>query len=413
MTLKVLSLILLIFIIRLFSIGLDSKIVGYGLVVIFSLSLVGYSVVNHNKLECFLSSKLARVFSYFFLISFLSCICAMFYGLPIIDSALALSKLIIIFLILFFSYLCGMSSRALLYFKVVIFCLFIHVLLGIVLKPLGFVEEIHGATRLLGLTGGVQVFANIAMLLFVYSTVSVILKDYKMFSLPLLILFVVVSLLAMVMSNTLKNFAAALLTISFLFLVDFRKAMKWLIPLGVVFIISIPLLYSWFMESEIYGRLLIVWEAGIKTELEPGEKLESSLVWRFIHWSKLFNDWGQNYYVTGAGFGQITNINGLKTPDGRGYEAHSDLVTIILEFGLVFVLPILYCFYLLFSLPLKLYNTTHLKVFRVMYLCGLSLIISSSFGNVFYSLACMYFFWFFVGWSEGYAKRLHHINQFS
>jgi len=227
------------------------------------------------------------------------------------------------------------------------------------------------------------------------------------------LIFIVVSLIAMAMSNTLKNFAAALMTISFLFLIDFRKAAKWLIPLGILFTISLPFIYSWFIETEIYSRLVVVWDAGIQTEIAPGERVDSSLVWRFIHWSKLFNDWAQNYYLTGAGFGQVVNLNGFKTPDGRGFEAHSDIVTLILEFGLLFILPVLYCFYRLFSLPFQLYSATQQKIFRVLFLCGISLIISSSFGNVFYSLACMYFFWFFVGWSEGYAKRFQFVDKFN
>ena len=122
-------------------------------------------------------------------------------------------------MIIYFSYLCGLSNSALIYFKVIIFSLFIHVLLGVVLQPFGYTQEIHGTFRLTGLVGGVQAYANIAMLLVVFSMLSIILKDHLVFSKGWLLIFVIVSLIAMVMSNTLKNFAAALLTISFLFFV--------------------------------------------------------------------------------------------------------------------------------------------------------------------------------------------------
>ena len=100
-------------------------------------------------------------------------------------------------------------------------------------------------------------------------------------------------------------------------------------------------------------------------------------------------------------------MSGLKTPDGRGYEAHSDIVTIILEFGLLLSIPVFVLLFKLFSRTLSLYLSSHQKLFKVFFLCGVSLVIASSFGNVFYSLACMYFFWFFVGWSEGYARKVN------
>lgn len=407
MKINVLTLFLFLLVIRVFTIGLDSKLIGYSLVGILLSGLFVYSIIKVRKLESFVSNKLSINIVLLLLVCSVSTFVAVYNGLPIKESLTALSKLLIVFFLLYFSYLCGRSIKSLLYLKVVIWCLFVHVLLGVILMPFGVVDEVHGASRLIGISGGVQVFSNLAMLLFLYSALSLILKESTVFPKHTLLSFLVIALTAMVLSNTLKNFGAALITLSLLFIVDFRKVIKWVPPMAILLIIAAPFIFDWFIESEVYERLVVVWEAGIKTTLEPGEKLESSLVWRFIHWSKLFNDWSQNYIYTGAGFGQITNMSGLKTPDGRGYEAHSDIVTIILEFGLLLSIPVFVLLFKLFSRTLSLYLSSHQKLFKVFFLCGVSLVIASSFGNVFYSLACMYFFWFFVGWSEGYARKVN------
>ena len=316
MKINVLTLFLFLLVIRVFTIGLDSKLIGYSLVGILLSGLFVYSIIKVRKLESFVSNKLSINIVLLLLVCSVSTFVAVYNGLPIKESLTALSKLLIVFFLLYFSYLCGRSIKSLLYLKVVIWCLFVHVLLGVILMPFGVVDEVHGASRLIGISGGVQVFSNLAMLLFLYSALSLILKESTVFPKHTLLSFLVIALTAMVLSNTLKNFGAALITLSLLFIVDFRKVIKWVPPMAILLIIAAPFIFDWFIESEVYERLVVVWEAGIKTTLEPGEKLESSLVWRFIHWSKLFNDWSQNYIYTGAGFGQITNMSGLQMVEG-------------------------------------------------------------------------------------------------
>ena len=394
------SILLTLFLLRIASIGIEDKVISYLLLVIFLSGIIVSTVLMKYQFSVFVRLYQAQLFILIVLLSILSVTISIPHTAQIMNSIMTLTKLFIMLAVAFLGFVCGQHKLSNLYLKVVIVSLTIHVLIGPVLIPFGIFEEVHGTIRAVGLSGGVQIYSNLAMILFVFSTV-LLFKKNNLFNKHIITLLWLVGAIGLYYSATLKNFAAALFVLS----IPILFSRKYIFTAFPLVILSIILLLNQFsgplMQTSVGQRIKVVWEAGIRTNLRPGEKLESSLVWRLIHWSKLTNDWLESHLVLGSGFGQVVYMDGLKTPDGRGYEAHSDVVTVVVEYGLFFA-PI---FVLLFSgIVVSLRQSTgylNKAEYTGVYYLVLALVVAASFGNVLYSLGFMYFGVFFIFWVGG------------
>ncbi|OEE04357.1 hypothetical protein OC5_03115 [Vibrio cyclitrophicus ZF264] len=334
------------------------------------------------------------------LILFVSIFISSFNGLIFSDSIEAFLKFFIIFSSLNLGLLCGKKIERNAYFKVIYYSLFTHVLLGILLSKFGFVHEVHGVERITGISGGVQIYANLISFLFVLSYYLIFYK-VNFISRNFLIIAIITCILAFAMSNTLKNFAVSILVISIPYLFNKKKFFKFLLFSLFILIPLVVVSFPYLKELSLFERIQSIYDAGLSTQLAPGEKLESSLIWRLIHWKLLLIDWFENYFFFGSGVGQSVNMNALVTANGNGFEAHSDIVTFVVEFGLVLTPIIVFMmFYPLYnSCKLALSNKDDITI--CVLFAFLSSFIASFFGNVFYSLANIYYLWFFVGWTLG------------
>lgn len=334
------------------------------------------------------------------LILFVSIFISSFNDLIVSDSIETFLKFFIIYSSLNLGLICGEKIERKSYFKVIYYSLFAHILLGILLSKFGFVHEVHGVERIIGISGGVQIYANLISFLFV---LSYYLLFYKVDFVPrrFLIIAIITCIIAFVMSNTLKNFAVSILLISAPYFFDKKRFFKFLLFSLFILIPLVVISFPYLKELSLFERVQLIYDAGLSTQLAPGEKLESSLIWRLIHWKLLLADWFENYFLFGSGVGQSVNMNALVTANGNGFEAHSDIVTFVVEFGLILT-PIV-----VFMMFYPLYNSWKLAISNkddvaicVLFAC-LSSFIASFFGNVFYSLANIYYLWFFVGWTLG------------
>ncbi|WP_172564913.1 hypothetical protein [Vibrio navarrensis] len=393
-----------VYLLRISTIGITPSLLSTSIVVVFVVS-TSYTALlkvitpanrRYITFKKIILSQLALL-----VVLFVSVFIALLNGFSWTESVTTLLKILILFSCMNVGLISGYSEKRKRMLKFVIYSLFIHVLLGILLFPFGFTSEVHGVQRVVGLAGGVQIYANLVSALFI---ISFFMLHYKLevISRSVLLIFLGVSFVAFLFSNTLKNFIMAIAVVAIPFIWDKRKVIPFSVVIVFFFLPLIFLFREYIVETSLYQRLHLVYEAGLSTTLAQGEKLESSLVWRLLHWNRLFSDWYDNYLFWGSGIGQTVNMNGLKTANGDGFEAHSDFVTFIVEFGL-FLTPIVA---LLLLYPLKLLmnisiNSTYAKVFGYFVLGSF---ISSMFGNVFYSLSNLYYLWFFVGWSLAYYE---------
>lgn len=321
-------------------------------------------------------------------------------GFPLEVSVVLLGKILIVVGVIHLGYWCGASVSSAKYFKVIFFVMVFHVFMGVVMSIFGHELSVHGTSRAIGIAGGVQIYANLVMFLFVMSF-SLIYFNSSIFSLRFTYSVFFLCLVALFLSSTLKNFLVALLVVLLMLSVSVKKLLIFSLCAFFAGFFIMLIFPDYIYSSDIYQRFQVIIEGGFTTQLMPGEKLESSLVWRLIHWELLLSDWVNNYLFFGSGFGQSINMEGLKTPSGEGYEVHSDLIAFLIEFGAVlfpfFFFVLLYPVFKVFLLSRKF----GYPIYSAVYFSSVSILLSAIGGNVFYSLAAMYFMWFYIGWVIG------------
>jgi len=282
----------------------------------------------------------------------------------------------------------------------------IHVLLGLLLLPLGIGYEAGGVMRPSGITGRPQLLANMASLGALFSVCVLVFfqgQNRKAYFLNFLLCF-----LFLIFSATLKNALTVLALIGMLGLYFIYKrsprAAFVILPLGVAAVVLI------MFYTGLGDRVSQVLSGGFRVEVARGDVLESSLVWRALHWRLLIADWYENYFWTGSGLGQVVNMNALTTDSGEGYAAHSDWVAFFVELGPILSVPFIFGFFLLWrafqhkSILEKPYAWTE-RILLLMF------VIMSAAGNVFYSAGFLYLFWVLAGQIDSYRMNIRFLES--
>lgn len=326
-------------------------------------------------------------------------------GLPLTASVTSLLRFMTMLSVAVGAYLVVFAGLGKLGQQLLYASFFIHILAAILLYFVGVGYEIGGVLRPTGLTGRPQLIANIASLAIVFYLCQM-LSDRKWRRAETLSV-VLLGLVFVALSGTLKNFVSVLF-ISALALLSIRT--RYRIPLAIfgAGILTLSIYYA-VQELPIGDRLVEAIDAGLTTDVAIGDQLESSLMWRMLHWRLLLEDWLENYFWLGAGLGQVSNLNALKTDSGAGFIAHSDWIGFLVEFG-----PFLF---VLFGIAqISIYrrivrgDRIGYEGFYALRFCYLLLALMAVGGNVFYSAAHMYQFWWLAGLIAGQAVLRGHAD---
>jgi hypothetical protein len=317
-------------------------------------------------------------------------------GFPAGDGAIAYLRIVLMLATATGAYLCTAFGLGREVYLVLAATLAIHVIAALALYPIGVGFEIGGVLRPTGITNRPQLISNIAGFAIIVGLGEMLFVSRRVTpgGLVLLLLGVVFVLL----SATLKNFIAVVV-VSALMAASVRSRHRVLIFSGVAVLLAAVVAYS-LVALPIGERLADAAQAGVTADVAQGDKLESSLMWRVLHWKLLLEDWYRRFFWTGAGLGQVGNMDALKTDSGDGYIAHSDWIGLFVETG-----PLLFC-----AIGLCLF-WVYRKVSTLAAAgcpeCGVAkfgfllFVLMSVVGNVFYSAAFAYQFWLLLGYAEG------------
>ncbi|UII27947.1 O-antigen ligase family protein [Fulvivirga maritima] len=188
------------------------------------------------------------------------------------------------------------------------------------------VTVIHGHSRLSGYFEREGQFGTFLGLLVIFLYVGIVRSSgYQRFL--CLVSFILFCFL-LAANDTLRAIVILIGAFSIYYVIHKRKFIQ-LIILFLFLIIGLS------FNHEVQDRLITTLGSSYNISEISGKKLDSSFQWRVLQWYHLVTDWFQNYLFFGRGLGQETELNGFSTPDGRGYEAHSNFVKILVETGLV------------------------------------------------------------------------------
>lgn len=313
-------------------------------------------------------------------------------SLPIGSGVTAILRMATMFAVMLGAYLATLFGNQSWSARLLYVVFFVHIVAAIALYFAGVGYEIGGVFRPTGLTGRPQLIANIASFAIVYYLCIWIYVDAR----PALHVVVMLALgvTFIMLSGTLKNFIAVIIA-AMIALASMRSRYRIAVLAtgAVVLAIAIHLVWS---ELPIGARLSEAISAGITTDVAVGDRLESSLMWRVLHWKLLLTDWYLNYRWTGAGIGQVVMLDAIRTEDGRGFIAHSDWIGLFVELG-----PALFVLFVLaqihFYAIIRRQCLQAMADFQVLRIGYLLFLIMSVAGNVMYSAAFMYLFWWVAG----------------
>lgn len=333
--------ILSLWYLRVMTISIDNAALRLGVPVIILALILIFTCINAKALPQVFRSKEFKYYCCILVVLIGSILVAYLNGMPIGSSFAALTKFMLMggfFVLGFILALYGKERIALFLMTSTIIW---HLLAGIIAYLLGIGKEIEGVLRPTGIAGRVNVLANLALFATVFYGARAFLEKNNRYA---LVFIAFLGLCMIFFSGTLKNVISLFGAVAiYVFLGSNRKFLT-----ATLFIaIFIPALLALAIYTPIGDRLVEAFVAGIDLEVEEGEKLESSLQWRVLHWKLLIDDWMARFFWQGAGFGQISNMNALKTPEGIGYVAHSDWVEFWVELG-----PVLFSLVLFFHFKL-------------------------------------------------------------
>ena len=382
--------ILFFWLTRVLTISIDNGILRLGIPVFMLSLLFIFLMINKRALPAFFNSGYSKSYFAIFLIALISSVVAYINNMPIIYSLVELMKLLLMggfFFLGFVLCLFGKRAVALGSLSVVIF---IHIACGIVGYFLGFGAIVEDVLRPTGITGRVNILANIALFSCVFYGVRFFLEQrHRWFFFYLS----ASSFLLIVLSGTLKNLISLLgVAVIYVFLSSKQK----LLTLSLLFVLGIPILYTVIFYTPIGERLIETLTAGVNIEVQEGEKLESSLQWRVLHWKLLFDDWYSRFFFQGAGYGQEVNMNGLKLSTGVGYSAHSDWLKYWVELGPVLFVLFVFSHYKLVK-PLYIASLDGKPLETSVFYSFIALVIAMLAGPVYFTVCFFYFFWLVLG----------------
>lgn len=376
---------------RVMTISLDNQLLRFGVPVLLLSLIFIFVLINRRTIPFIFKSIAFR--NYLFLLAILiasTCI-AYLNKLPLVNSISALVKFLLMggFFVLGFI-LCTYGKQ-----KLALFCIalsiLMHLLFGLFGYFLGFGVEINGDLRPTGIAGQVNILANLALFACVfYGARSFCEQEKNKIGLFLIAL---IALIMIFFSGTLTNVGSLIGAIVVYAILGTQR--KFL-TVTLMIVIATPIMYFLAIYTPIGDRIIEAVTAGIDVDLEEGDKLESSLQWRVLHWKLLLDDWYQRFAISGAGFGQIVNLNALKTSSGKGYSAHSDWIEFWVELGPILFILFIWGFCKMLS---PLYKQSKLRdpLSFALFFAFISQCIAMLGGPVFFSVSFFYYFWVLLG----------------
>ncbi|WP_158089093.1 O-antigen ligase family protein [Cognaticolwellia mytili] len=270
------------------------------------------------------------------------------------------------------------------------FVIFVHISCGIIGYFLGVGIIIEDVLRPTGITGRVNILANIALFSCVFYGIRCFLENKNRW---LLFYISFSSFILILLSGTLKNIISLFgAYVVYVFLSSKNK----IVSAFFFIILALPLTYLVIFYTPIGERLIETAIAGVNVEVEEGEKLESSLQWRVLHWKLLLDDWIGRFFFQGSGIGQAVNMNALKISDGKGYSAHSDWLKYLVELGPIFFSVFIYYHYKLVK-PLYVASREGAALESATFYTFIALVIAMLAGPVYFTVCFFYFFWLVLG----------------
>jgi len=274
---------------------------------------------------------------------------------------------------------------------------------------LGKNEVVNNIVRPIGIVGYSEVMSHISLfsLLFYFYLQScekwILQGTYRIIVAFSLIL----ALVTLLLSSTLKNILVLPVGVFFILFFSgfgFSRLLKVTL-LGAIIASPIIVYYG----ADLFIRLDKVVTAGIDLDIKKGDMVQSTFMFRVLHWKLLLTDWYNNYFYLGAGVGNVPFMKGFGYERGFKLDAHGDIVKFICELGVVggaiFALIYYKFIRLLFSeLPFSTLSVFCLSVILTFTIVGVA-------GKVFYSAYNLYFLSFLVGLSFGVSDSSRKRRQ--
>ena len=135
MKVRILSVLFLLFTIRLLVIGASSKLLSYCFLLLFLGAVFAYFLCSREVANRFINSGIFRLFLLFFFLCLMGSIVAFYNSLPLGQTLAALIKIFLILSVILLAFICGQSTTPLIYMRMLFLILFTHVLLGVGLRP--------------------------------------------------------------------------------------------------------------------------------------------------------------------------------------------------------------------------------------------------------------------------------------
>lgn len=372
------------------TISVDNSLLRLGVPLLLLSFIFVFILINKKSLPLLLKTSSFQY--YLAILCILLCSVGVAYknSLPLMDSISAMLRFLLMggfFVLGFILAIYGKQKTAMFFVASTIIC---HMLSGIIGYFFGLGDVIHGVLRPTGLTGKVNILANLALFSALFYGIQ------AFFGRENRVVLTSIAFLALIMiffSSTLNNVISFVGAIGLYILLGAKR--KFL-TISLSVFIGIPLVIGLALYTPIGDRMMEAFNAGIDIEVEEGQKLESSLQWRILHWKLLIDDWSQRFFIFGAGFGQVSNLNALKSPSGEGFVAHSDWIQFLVELG-----PVLFILFIWahFKMIRPLYRQARAgdAIALALFFAFVSQCIAMLAGPVYFSLSLFYYFWLLFG----------------
>jgi hypothetical protein len=375
---------------RSMTISVDSPILRYGVPVALLSSIALFAIINRRTLPALFKTDAFRHYLFLLFTLVISVGVAYKNGLPIGSSISAMMRFLLMGGFLVLGFILTVYGKYKIALAIITLSMFIHLAVGVIGYFFGLGDEIHGVFRPTGLTGRVNILANLALFAVMFYGVRGVFENKHK---PLLIGMMLLGLVMIFLSGTLKNVVALVGTIGFYTLLGSQRK---LLTIFLLLILGLPTLYALTVYTPIGDRLTEAFIAGVDLDIEEGQKLESSLQWRILHWKLLIDDWLARYLYTGAGFGQVGNMNALKTSSGEGFVAHSDWIQFLVELGPILFIAFVYGHYKLLQ-PVYRAAKSGDAFALALFFAFISQCIAMLAGPVYFSVSFFYYFWILLG----------------
>jgi hypothetical protein len=361
------------------------------------VTIVGLMIVRSARARALLPQiPMLGPMLLFLLVAACGCVVAAFNGFLLADSMTALSRILTMIAVLVGAALLAGMGEAVAGHRVLYATFVLHIAAAIVLYFAGVGYEIGGVLRPTGLTGRPQLIANIASLAIIYYLCRMLHVDGRMT--PGATAAVILGLAFVALSGTLKNFVAVIV-VAVLALAAWRGRHRRTMAVVGTVLLALAAYLAW-LELPIGERLTAAIQAGLTADVSLGDKLESSMMWRALHWRLLLQDWFANYFWTGAGIGQVTSLHALRTDSGAGFIAHSDWIGLLVELGPILFAVVVLAHVGIYRRATALVRDGYLD-FQPVRLVFLLFVLMATVGNILYSAAYQYQFWWLAGLAAG------------